>query len=225
MKKMLYILAASLFLISMMLTAIFALSFQKSYYAKMYHKLNTAQTIRITEAELNEATDVLIDYIKDDRQTLDLSVSVDGRDVQMFNQKEKDHMVDVKALYLGAVHFRNIAMIFVAFMVLVSLGSGDYLNFVLSRDIWKASLLILGSVVGIVGLYALIDFQAFWISFHQLVFTNDLWLLNPNVDRLIMMVPEPFFMGLVYRIILAIGAIIAGAIAVLFGLERTVKRL
>jgi len=47
-----------------------------------------------------------------------------------------------------------------------------------------------------------VDFTSFWVSFHHLFFTNDLWLLNPETDVLIMMVPQQFFSDLVARIII-----------------------
>ena len=37
--------------------------------------------------------------------------------------------------------------------------------------------------------------------FHHIFFRNDLWLLDPNTDILIMMVPETFFFHLVFRIL------------------------
>ena len=40
------------------------------------------------------------------------------------------------------------------------------------------------------------DFNALFIRFHELVFTNDLWLLDPATDAMIRMLPEPFFEGM-----------------------------
>lgn len=46
------------------------------------------------------------------------------------------------------------------------------------------------------------DFNGFWTTFHQLFFTNDLWLLNPATDLMINLFPEAFFSHLVIRILL-----------------------
>jgi integral membrane protein (TIGR01906 family) len=48
---------------------------------------------------------------------------------------------------------------------------------------------ILGSVM----LWALIDFNSIFYIFHILSFSNDLWLLDPATDYLIMMFPSGFF--------------------------------
>ena len=51
-------------------------------------------------------------------------------------------------------------------------------------------------------IWILADFTGFWTTFHQLFFTNDLWLLNPATDRMINLFPEAFFSHLVIRILL-----------------------
>ncbi|QIK70347.1 TIGR01906 family membrane protein [Erysipelothrix sp. HDW6C] len=224
MKRNLYVVAVMLFILNIVISAILMLSFNRGYYAKTYRHLNTAETIGISDADLKRATNGLLDYIKDKRDDLDIVVTVAGEDVQMFNQREKDHMVDVKDLYLTVVNFRSITTIFVAIMLVVSLGSGDYLDMALSRDTMKVALSCLGLLFGVVGVFAILDFQSFWITFHKIVFSNDLWLLDPRVDRLIMMVPERFFMGLVYRIIAAVVAIAAVSGGILMWLERVVKK-
>lgn len=60
----------------------------------------------------------------------------------------------------------------------------------------------LGIIVAGIVVYAVIDFSRFWVLFHEIFFTNDLWLLDPNVSVMINMFPEEFFNGMVMRIIL-----------------------
>lgn len=223
-RKGLYFIAVTWFIINLFITCIFTLSFNRNYYDNMYTKLEVAQTIGISEDSLEEATDVLLDYIKGKRDNLDLLVSIDNQDVQMFNQREKDHMVDVKALYNIVNEIRFIGSIFVAIMILLSIGVGDYVNIRLNRNIMRASLIFLGIVVLYLASYALLDFNAFWIQFHELIFTNDLWLLDPRVDRLIMMVPYDFFLGLVTQIVVGIIAIVIGCLGVYLWLNKVVRK-
>ena len=44
-----------------------------------------------------------------------------------------------------------------------------------------------------VGILALVGFESAWERLHEIVFTNDLWLLDPRTDRLIQMFPESFW--------------------------------
>ena len=64
----------------------------------------------------------------------------------------------------------------------------------------KTSAVLMG-LAGALAFYAFLDFNEFWTMFHHIFFRNDLWLLDPNTDVLIMMVPETFFFNLVFRIL------------------------
>ena len=71
--------------------------------------------------------------------------------------------------------------------------------------------------VGAIIVWALLDFDQFWLNFHYLFFDNDLFLLDPNTEILINMVPSTFFQDLVIRIIL----LFSGLILVIWLLLRT----
>ena len=39
-----------------------------------------------------------------------------------------------------------------------------------------------------------INFNACFIMFHKIMFSNDYWIFNPEIDPVINMLPETFFM-------------------------------
>ena len=51
-------------------------------------------------------------------------------------------------------------------------------------------------------LFTLLDFNKYFTYFHLIFFDNDLWLLDPNTDLLIQMLPEEFFISIFRRIVL-----------------------
>jgi integral membrane protein (TIGR01906 family) len=55
------------------------------------------------------------------------------------------------------------------------------------------------AVVVLVGLLSLLDFSGLWTRFHQIAFRNDLWMLDPRTDYLIMLFPEPFWFVATFR--------------------------
>ena len=65
------------------------------------------------------------------------------------------------------------------------------------------SKILTGVIIALVVLiFAAINFDAFFIRFHKLLFTNDLWLLDPNEDYIICLLPENIFMTYGLRIVI-----------------------
>ena len=181
-------------------------AFNKNYYYQEYAALNTATNLGMSEDDLNAATDALLDYLHDERQDILVTGEVFGVEREIFTERETLHMIDVKALYQGVLTARNIAVLLAILMpaILVFIfkrekGSMHELLNLLFKSFLQVSLCLLVAVAILAG-YALMDFTAFWTGFHELFFTNDLWLLNPAESIMINMFPETFFAGMVFRI-------------------------
>ena len=89
--------------------------------------------------------------------------------------------------------------------IIILLISFLYLIFKSPKDLVKysmySSIISLGIVLAVFLLY-LIDFNKYFTYFHLILFDNDLWLLNPNVDILIRIFPEQIFISLLNNIVL-----------------------
>lgn len=64
------------------------------------------------------------------------------------------------------------------------------------------------------------DFNRYFTLFHHIFFDNDLWLLNPDTDRLINIVPLGFFMDTVLWIAVIFGIFMALLLGVSFFVWR-----
>lgn len=185
-------------ILSLFLTTIDLLCFDKNFYTKEYNKLQNHVSIGVSEEDLNTMTFYLLDYLKDKTDNLDIQLPVKGKVREIYNEQEKIHMEDVKVLYQNAILVRNISCA-------VSIGAFLYLYLNKSlKGIYKSYLKVLslyGLIFAFIGIMCLIDFNSFWVSFHKLVFSNDLWLFDPRTSILINMVPEQFFYDLVMRIV------------------------
>jgi integral membrane protein (TIGR01906 family) len=205
MKKLaivLFVIVSILLITVMLITSIEVFALNTGFYEKEYDKLKQNEIIGISRDELKQVTKNLIDYTAGARENLDMQAKINGETREVFNNKEKEHMVDVKILYLAARDTRNIALIL--FMVLLAAGLLLYKKGgvkALLNAYLRVSVVFL-VVIAAIGLYAAIDFYAFWTSFHRLFFANNLWILDPSTDVLIMMVPGQFFSDLVARIII-----------------------
>ena len=184
------------------LTCIDFWCFNDSFYKNEYSKLDTANDIGMSSKDLDKVTDVLLGYLKEKYETLDVSANINGTTREVFNEREMAHMVDVLALYKNVKIVRNVSFIIylICFVYICFIGSCKYIF-----KEYKNALKVFGFIIGFILIFCLIDFDGFWTNFHHVFFSNnDLWLLDPKTDILIMMVPERFFFDLCISIIVSI---------------------
>ena len=194
--------ASVMLIVAVLIMSIEMFALNPTFFTSEYAKLNTAKDIGISEQDLTKVTNKLINYITDADKDLNIQAEIGGEMQEVFGEREKDHMVDVKALYLSARNVRTIFLIGAAVLILATflIKKKQAFKTLCKSFLWVSGVFVV--IVGALGFYAAIDFTSFWISFHHLFFTNDLWLLDPRTDVLIMMVPEQFFSDLVARIII-----------------------
>lgn len=208
---MLFVIAAVLIAAALAITSIELCAFDRGFYANEYDKLKQDEAIGISKQDLYKATENLLQYTAGERENLNMHCVIKGVEREVFNDREKQHMVDVRALFLTARDTRNVFLIAAAALIIAGLifYRRGAVRSLLKCYSWTCGAFLF--VIAALGVYAALDFTSFWTGFHQIFFTNDLWLLNENTDILIMMVPAQFFFDLVLRIlILFISALISG---------------
>lgn len=175
-------------------------AFDLKFYNREYKILNISQATGMEQDELLKTTEELLKYIRGKRDNLKVLSVVDGEKQLVFNEREIDHMVDVKDLFTLAFRLRWISIGIFALLVALMFGVKGKDAF---RDLsvsYLTVLVILIIFAIILVSLILIDFTAVWNKFHHIFFNNDLWLLNPETDILIQMLPEKFFFDIVMRI-------------------------
>ena len=187
------------FIFGLLVTMFNLAVFNERFFETQYKALNTAESMNMSDEDLMLATHTLLDYLQNKRDDISVEVVVEGKNVPMFNQKEIDHMVDVKDLFTGLNSLQMAA--YVIFIILIVALTITNRMSSLTNSIYRALGVYL-FVIGGIALYAFIDFSGFWVIFHKVLFSNDLWLLNPNTDRMINMFPEVFFNRLVIRVMI-----------------------
>jgi integral membrane protein (TIGR01906 family) len=162
--------------------------------AALYHygfvKYDTGATTGLEMAEMDRAAAELIDYWNSNEEFINVTVTKDGQPMNLFKQRETLHLFDVKQL------------IRLDYKVLAVSGSLILLTTLIYglRRRWRelAGAVLWGSGLSLalaasVGIASLVDFNALFIRFHLLSFSNDLWLLDPKTDYLIMLFPQGFW--------------------------------
>ena len=191
-------------IISFILITFFAsisiMCFNTDFYRYEYAKNNVAEKINISDNDLMKATDVLLGYIKNSNDSLDVDVKIGDNIEKMFNQREIDHMVDVKNLYQKALKVMYVSIgAAMGILFYFLLFEKRYLSF-LTRGFLRVLYTVL-MLLSFFGIWIFTDFTSFWNWLHTLLFTNDLWLLDPRTSFMINMLPEIIFNQLVLAIV------------------------
>lgn len=206
--------------VSLVLSVIHISSLDLKFYQDKYTSLDVAENIGISSSELMMATDVLLEYLVGKSDDLTVVATIDGIEQEVFNEKEKHHMIDVQVLFVKTIWIRNVAFVLglLSLLLIYLTNKKDSISVIVNGI--KTASVILGVIFTFLVTFAVLDFNSFWIYFHKVLFSNDLWLLNPYTDNLILMVPQQFFFSLVslilYRIILGLGFMFS----VVYGLEN-----
>jgi hypothetical protein len=206
--------------------------------------------------DLGRVTDALLVYLEDaDEEKVSelmyVSAVVHGELRQVFNEKEIAHMVDVRALYQKGlmIWFACIKFLIAGAAVLaVSLlrnrravedraevDESGVAVYALKNSLrkalhgfWIGNGLVLTGLV-LLAVYILSDFYGFWTAMHEMLFTNDLWLLDPREDIMIQIMQGDLFESMVLRMVSRIGlvwgAIVAAAVVGQFVLRGGKKRV
>ena len=174
----------------------------------LYHygfvKYDTAATTGLEMVEMDRAADALIDYWNSDAELISVTVIKNGQSINLFKERETLHLKDVKDLI--RLDYRVLAV------------SGGLILLITAvyalRRRWRAlaGALLWGSGLNLalaasVAVASLVDFNALFIRFHLLSFSNDLWLLDPKTDYLIMLFPQGFWQDTFIIIAIAILAL------------------
>lgn len=201
---------AGVFCISMLVVLIIsavevAVYADYGYFRKEYEKYNVNDPRGIVNVEMDELISVtvkMMDYLRGDRDNLDIVAVIDDEYKEFFNEREKSHMEDVRDLFIGALAVRWCAL-GMALLSLVNLFLLLHWNDIKVLLI-RAYMTTIGVLMGLltaIGIWAYIDFTNAFYKFHALFFSDYEWLLDIDTSRLINILPEGFFVDTAIRIV------------------------
>ena len=183
---------------SMILDSVDAVGTDPELYYQLQMEAGVLETAGISEADLRRVDGALADCLKGDPDALNFEIEVFGRVQPVFNEKELIHMEDCRQLF-GLLR-----------RVLVSADTlavcGLVIGVLWLKDKRKIRLagwiepLVIVVPLGAFAAWAALDFNSAFNFFHEILFTNDLWLLSPRTDLLIRICPASMFMNMGVRI-------------------------
>ena len=195
---------------------------QYQFYEKEYRKYEVADSLDMELEDVMEVTVYMMDYLIGREDELSIVTDVDGRRQDFFNEQDRLHMSDVKNLFLGGLRLRTLVLAVAALMMIVLFVSGADMHKLLPKaysiagGIFFLLLVFLGAAFSI-------DFTACFRIFHEIFFTNDLWLFDPATDYMIRMLPEGFFFDMTVRIGLTFVGVLLGGGMIMAVFAKIIK--
>jgi integral membrane protein (TIGR01906 family) len=184
-----YIWTISFFLVLIIiLSNLLFMFYNTGFYYSEYQKLSVYNEIPKEKAA--GATVSMLDYLTGKNPELS----------SFFNEREKLHLKDVRTLVIYSKIIVLIIILIIAFLSYLlykKLKTAKTTNFrkYLIRKI--ADIFVLQSIL--MAAFLVLSFLLrkafgfFFVLFHKIMFNNDFWLLDPNTDKLIVLLPEQFF--------------------------------
>ena len=177
------------------------------YFEKEYTKYNVLDSLpSMTMDDLLHVTDEMMDYLRGGREDLHVTTTMGGEQREFFNEREIAHMEDVQVLFLKALSIRRICLVLGAGLLILMAATKARMGRVLPPSLCMGTGLFFALITAL-GLIISTDFTKYFIMFHHIFFSNDLWILDPATDMLINIVPEGFFMDTAARIALLFGSL------------------
>ena len=170
-------------------------TFSKSFYSSEYDKYRIPAQIQVPKDDLMLVTGKLLAYMKGQSPDLVIEANIAGEYHEFFNSREKDHMVDVRNLILGGMTIRNYALaVIVASIIITYIFRIKFIRILIKsiKHVFVGFLIIITLLIT----FVVLNFEKAFTIFHELFFNNDLWILNPDTDLLVNIVPLGFFMDI-----------------------------
>lgn len=179
------------------------ITFSDWIYTYNWSRNNISNNTGLSINELNHSSNSIKDYFKNDLEKLDLIITQNNNDYHLFKDREIDHMVDVKSIIQSTLLFEKVGGILLI-IFLIMLFYNQKLKTIEEniRKIILKSFLLWGAFLSIIIFGMMVNFNYTFILFHKLLFRNDLWILNPRTDFLLMMFPQRFFLEIAIGILL-----------------------
>lgn len=199
------------------------------WFEKEYDKYMVLEDVR-GEMSMDSAlyvTDEMMKYLRGERKNLKVYTTLEGKRQEFFSAREKQHLADCRILFVAGFRIRNLCLVLCG-GIFILIGwrcwkercretFSDFLH-----QVSKTNLILLGMFLLLAFLVSG-NFDRYFVMFHHIFFDNDLWILNPQVDNLINLLPEGFFSDTAGRIMLIFIGSVLGMSGVFTLIHKALK--
>ena len=179
-------------------------------YLNGFQRYHTAQRSGISDSDLIAIGAELRRYFNTSVEPLAVRAPIYGIEQEVFNHREVAHMYDVKRLVRGTywVALGSALWILGTVAILIATDRRAWPVRAARLAVWGGSITL--TAVFLVGVAAVASFEQLFLLFHRLSFANDLWMLDPRTDYLLILFPAGFWFDATMRVALTsvLGAVL-----------------
>lgn len=180
MKKNINIIFSVIFSVLIIITIVrFTVGFKQLYYFDIDY-LNIPMLSGLSKEEIKENYDYMIDY----------NLSKDNKEFELPTLKSskqgKIHFEEVRDIFQNMNKIFNISLVLSIVGVIINILNKNI-------EILKTTSKTLILLPMILMLPVVINFEGSFVLFHKIMFNNDYWIFDPNLDPVINILPEKFF--------------------------------
>lgn len=191
--------------VTFLLSSIEFIGLNRDIYRNIQVRYGIAEYAYMSQDTLDAVTDVLIDYMAGESDDIEIFAEIKGQEERVFGIKEKLHMRDVRELF---IMMDKVILISICSLVLLLLA-GMLIDIESMKKMFLKTVLITMIIVVAIFImlifYIIMDFYGFWLTFHDMMFDNNMYYLNPDTDNLINIMTEDFFMSICMNVGLVFG--------------------
>ena len=144
---------------------------------------------RYDDDERREVAKAVLYYLRS-REEISYLGELADEEGPLFNERELVHLLDVKVLARRALLLHGVLGLLIVGAVVILLFHPEGRK-ALPGSLFQGSLLTF-LLFGLLGLFAAVGFDTFFVGFHRTFFAGDSWLFNRS-DTLIQLFPLPFW--------------------------------
>ncbi len=204
--------ARVLFIISLpclLLTAAIAGAVNSSWlYTHGFEKFNVRQSLAdngyyLTQADMSNIARGFIHYWDSGEKYINLTVQQQGKSVALFNQDEILHFRDVKNLFRFDYAVLLGTFLYCLFFSLVSIFTDKVRNRrkLAVATIWSGAITL--TLMLLLGIGTLLNFDQLFYDLHLLIFTNRFWSVQGNM---LLLFPDGFWYDTMTCLLISIAA-------------------
>jgi len=159
-------------------------------YSYGFERYEISQRTGIDSEQLEVAAAGLRGYFNSDEVLISVTIIRDGLPFTLFNEREVIHLKDVKDLFRLDYLLAGITLLYGLGYTAYGLAKAEKRRLA-GAALWGGGLTL--GLMLLAGAGILFGFDSLFWQFHEIAFSNDFWLLDPNTDYLVMLFPNGFW--------------------------------